>query len=122
MTIISGKIEPLKRLKEELHGHGIYRFKSVGEISAFLKEYDSEKNEIPATAKSALDKEIQRLTEAMAQSIDSLDLRSPVEQIKRASYALFVFLNSDVSLGLKRHHWGNRKIPLRNVVVMTNKA
>jgi hypothetical protein len=253
MTIITGKIEPLKRLKETLHNHGIYRFNSVGEISEFLKQYDSEKKEIPATVRSKLDEEINSLEEKSKQaieksnknvfnkvlyylktrklikkhaalvnnyesviskrcmdsyhelesiketveglysiiagaigenavvselqklsdnyylindfslnfnppifnkrendgiysiqidhllvcqsgvfvletknwssrSIESLNLRSPVEQIKRASYALFVFLNSDANLGFTRHHWGSKKIPIRNIIVMTNKA
>lgn len=56
-------------------------------------------------------------------SVQSLDLRSPVEQIKRTSFALYVILNGDSKtndLGLRRHHWGAKKIPIRNVVVMIN--
>lgn len=56
-------------------------------------------------------------------SVESLDLRSPVDQIKRASFALFVLLNSDSRhkrLALPRHHWGDRKVPIKNVVVMIN--
>jgi hypothetical protein len=54
-------------------------------------------------------------------SIDSLSLRSPVEQIKRTSFALFVLLNSDSEyndMHLSHHHWGDKKIPIRNVIVM----
>ncbi len=56
-------------------------------------------------------------------SIESLDLRSPVKQIMRTSYALFVILNSDskrVGIDLNKHHWGNKQIPIRNIVVMIN--
>lgn len=57
-------------------------------------------------------------------SIASLSLRSPIEQIKRASYALFVLLNGNKNtirkVGLKWHHWGDRQIPIRNVIVMVN--
>lgn len=56
-------------------------------------------------------------------SVRSLDLRSPVEQIKRTSFALFVMLNSDSGtsdLRLKRHHWGAKTVPIRNIVVMIN--
>jgi len=56
-------------------------------------------------------------------SIESLDLRSPVKQILRTSYALFVLLNSDSKFNdikLEHHHWGSKKIPIRNVIVMTN--
>jgi len=56
------------------------------------------------------------------QSIKNLDLRSPVEQISRTSYALFVLLNSESNVGLARHHWGRKKITIRNIIVMTNKA
>lgn len=54
------------------------------------------------------------------QSIKSLDLRSPIDQIQRTSYALFVLLNSQSNVNLTRHHWGSKKIPIRNIIVMTN--
>ena len=253
MTIVSGKIEPLKRLRETLLSHGIYRFNSIGDINAFLKQYESEKKDIPATVKRSTDNEIKDLEEASSKakdlrdrnvftkflyyfkarklikshaalvnnyeavlsqrssdsfrkleftketieglysiiagavgenavvselrklsdkyylindfslkfdppifnkrendriysiqidhllvcqsgifvletknwssrSIEDLDLRSPVEQIKRASFALFVFLNSDNNQDLVRNHWGSKKIPIRNIIVMTNRA
>lgn len=53
-------------------------------------------------------------------SVNDLDLRSPVLQIIRASYALFVFLNSDSAICLENHHWGSKKIPIRNIIAMTN--
>ncbi|OOY67275.1 nuclease-related domain-containing protein [Solemya velum gill symbiont] len=56
-------------------------------------------------------------------SVNSLDLRSPVKQISRTSFALFVLLNSDSKrndIKLVRHHWGDKKIPIRNIIVMTN--
>jgi len=49
-------------------------------------------------------------------SIDSLDLRSPVDQIIRTSYALFRLVNSKVQLNF--HHWGTKQIPIRNIIVM----
>jgi hypothetical protein len=253
MTIVVGKIEPLKRLKETLNKNGIYRFNSIGEINAFLKNYESEKKEIPAIVKNTLNEEISRLEETSkqaieksnknifnkiiyylkikklsnkkaslennyenviskrctdsyqeleftketvkgmytlisgaigensvvnelqklsdnyylindfslvfnppifnrrendrifsiqidhllicqsgvfvletknwsAQSVESLDLRSPVKQITRTSYALFVLLNRESNSDLVRHHWGSKRIPIRNIIVMTNKA
>jgi hypothetical protein len=53
-------------------------------------------------------------------TIKSLDLRSPVDQIRRTSYALFVLLNSESNNLLVSHHWGSKKIPIRNIIVMTN--
>ena len=56
-------------------------------------------------------------------SVNSLDLRSPVEQISRTSFALFVLLNSDSKrndIRLVPHHWGDKKIPIRNIIVMIN--
>lgn len=55
-------------------------------------------------------------------SVDSIDLRSPVEQIMRANYALFVLLNSRSghNINLESHHWGDKEIPVRNIIVMTN--
>ena len=57
------------------------------------------------------------------QSIKDLDLRSPVKQIMRTSYALFVLLNSESEyneINLNTHHWGNKQIPIRSIIVMTN--
>lgn len=57
------------------------------------------------------------------ESIKNLDLRSPVQQIQRTNFALFVILSSASEynyLGLNNHHWGEKQIPIRNVVVMIN--
>jgi hypothetical protein len=56
-------------------------------------------------------------------SLENMNLRSPVEQIKRSSFVLFMLLNSDLSnyhLRLDNHHWGDRKISIRNLIVFTN--
>jgi len=56
-------------------------------------------------------------------SLESLSLRSPVQQIRRASFVLFKLLNNEMSnyhLRLDRHHWGDKKIPIKNLIVMTN--
>ena len=54
-------------------------------------------------------------------SMESLDLRSPVDQIERTNYAIYRLLSNAIDCGeirLNKHHWGDRKIPLRNVIVM----
>ena len=56
-------------------------------------------------------------------SIDRYDLRSPVKQIHRTNYALFVLLNSmssNVHRTLQEHHWGDQRLPIRNIVAMVN--
>ncbi|WP_370477196.1 NERD domain-containing protein [Tamlana flava] len=56
-------------------------------------------------------------------SIERFDFRSPIEQIKRTNYALFVTLNSEFEynrLNLNAHHWGPKQIPIRNVIAMIN--
>lgn len=56
-------------------------------------------------------------------SLASLDLRSPVQQIKRTSFALFKILTGYISsdrVKIKQHHWGDRKIPVKNLIVLTN--
>jgi hypothetical protein len=56
-------------------------------------------------------------------SLQNLSLRSPVEQIKRTSFVLFKLLNNEVRnyhLRLDRHHWGDKKISIRNLIVLTN--
>jgi len=250
MTIVVGKIEPLKKLKKILNDNGITRFNSIGEINAFINNYESEKKEIPKIIKISLDEEIKNLEEASKQAIEksnknifnkmayylkikaltnkkssleknyekiistrcmesykkldftkevvdglyttiagavgenltvkelqklsndyylindfsvefdppiynknkndrifsiqidhllicksgvflletknwsnksikNLDLGSPVEQISRTSYTLFVLLNSESNINLVHHHWGSAKIPIRNIIVMT---
>ena len=57
------------------------------------------------------------------ESIKNLDLRSPIKQIMRTSYALFVLLNSESEykeINLNSHHCGNKQIPIRNIIVMIN--
>ena len=54
-------------------------------------------------------------------SLTNLSLRSPVQQIKRASFALFKLLNIEVSnyhLHLNRHHWGDKRISIKNLIVL----
>ncbi|HZV70406.1 MAG TPA: nuclease-related domain-containing protein [Saprospiraceae bacterium] len=52
------------------------------------------------------------------ESMKNLSLRSPVEQIKRTSFALYQTLNGENSIFLSQHHWGERKIPIKNLIVM----
>ena len=56
-------------------------------------------------------------------SINNPNLYSPVQQIKRANLALYKILNgefSNVKLILSKHHWGSRKIPIKNLIVFIN--
>lgn len=251
MTIVVGQIESLKKLKGTLNQNGITRFNSIGEINAFIKNYEFEKEEVPKVVKTSLNEEINKLEETSnelikksnknlfnkiyyyiiiriltgkksnlikhfekiittrcaksykeldytkevvdglytliagaigenlvakelkklsdnyylindfsvafnppiyskkdnhrifsiqidhllisqsgvflleaknwsKQSINDFDLRSPVEQILRSSFALFVLLNSESNIHLAHHHWGSKKIPIRNIIIMTN--
>jgi hypothetical protein len=55
------------------------------------------------------------------QSLYSVNLRSPISQVKRTSFALFMVLNNNVSsMTLNHHHWGMRKIAIKNLVVFIN--
>lgn len=53
-------------------------------------------------------------------SLENLNLRSPVNQIKRTNFALFKILNEQISEMMDKHHWGDRKIPIRNIIVLIN--
>lgn len=58
------------------------------------------------------------------QSLNNPNLRSPVQQIRRTSFALFRLLNTTVAnetLNFDHHHWGKLKIPMKSVIVLTNK-
>lgn len=53
-------------------------------------------------------------------SLADRDLFSPVLQIKRAGYSLFKLLNRTTfhhQTNLATHHWGDRKIPVKNILV-----
>ena len=57
------------------------------------------------------------------ESIARPDLRSPIKQIQRSSFAMFVILNHSeqgASRILRRHHWGEKKLPIWNIVAMIN--
>jgi hypothetical protein len=56
-------------------------------------------------------------------SLNNLSMYSPVQQIKRASFALNKVLNEKSGksiLKLKRHHWGDRKVPIKKLIVLIN--
>ncbi|RRJ89021.1 nuclease-related domain-containing protein [Flavobacterium macacae] len=55
------------------------------------------------------------------ESLENASLRSPVAQVRRANFALFYLLNnkrSNYRLRLDGHHWGDKKIPIRNLIVL----
>jgi hypothetical protein len=51
-------------------------------------------------------------------SVNSISLRSPIEQIERSNYALYIYLSENLTL--YEHHWGEQRIPIRNLIVMIN--
>ncbi len=53
-------------------------------------------------------------------SIENRDLRSPVDQVNRSSYALYRMINNTTTIHLKSHHWGKKEIPIRNIIVLIN--
>lgn len=56
-------------------------------------------------------------------SIANKELRSPVQQVKRTNYALYRLLSNEIkksNLSFTRNHWGDRKIPIRNLIVFIN--
>ncbi|MCD0472510.1 nuclease-related domain-containing protein [Flavobacterium sp. JAS] len=56
-------------------------------------------------------------------SLENFSLRSPVAQVKRTSFALFYLLNNEKSnyhIGLDKHHWGDKKVPIKNLIALTN--
>ena len=57
------------------------------------------------------------------QSLENESLFSPVQQIKRTSFALFKLLNnqnSNLNLNLNYHHWGEKKVSIKNLIVLIN--
>ena len=56
-------------------------------------------------------------------SVERDDLRSPVDQIRRSSYALYIImskLSDRNSFRLKRHPWGAKDVPIRSIIAMVD--
>ncbi len=51
-------------------------------------------------------------------SVNTISLRSPIEQIERSNFALYIYISENISLN--EHHWGEQRIPIRNLIVMIN--
>ncbi|WP_299056885.1 nuclease-related domain-containing protein [uncultured Polaribacter sp.] len=51
-------------------------------------------------------------------SVNTINLRSPIEQIERSNFALYVYISENITLN--EHHWGEQQIPIRNLIVMIN--
>lgn len=51
-------------------------------------------------------------------SVELLNLKSPIDQIRRYSFALFIYLSNNIKLN--GHHWGEQRVPIRNLIVMIN--
>jgi hypothetical protein len=52
-------------------------------------------------------------------SLNNSRLFSPVQQIKRANFGIYNLLR-EKSFNLKKHHWGETNIPIRNIIVLIN--
>lgn len=56
-------------------------------------------------------------------SISNINLRSPVQQVKRTNFALYRIITSEMKKSIfnfTKHHWGDRKVPIRNLIVFIN--
>ena len=51
-------------------------------------------------------------------SVDTISLRSPIKQIQRSNFALYIYISENIFLN--EHHWGEQAIPIRNLLVMIN--
>lgn len=55
-------------------------------------------------------------------SINNIELRSPVKQVTRLGFAHSKLLEAEnASELLLPHHWGKRKVPIKNVIVLMNR-
>ncbi|MBG7611549.1 NERD domain-containing protein [Polaribacter sp. BAL334] len=52
-------------------------------------------------------------------SLNNSSLFSPIQQIKRANFAIYNLLRKN-NLVQKKHHWGETTIPIRNIIALTN--
>lgn len=59
------------------------------------------------------------------ESMESLDLYSPVQQIKRANHALFIHINNRIKGGFLSEfnkNWGNKKVSFKNLIAVKRKS
>lgn len=127
MTIVEGQIEPLKRLKKILNQSNITRFNSIAEINNFIKNYNSERNEIPKTIKKALNDEIrdlqsehdrrQKIYDDLKSNISNevnqniKDLKENIKQIRKKGNRGFI---NKIASFLKVKTLENKKLKLEN--------
>lgn len=56
-------------------------------------------------------------------SVDNSSLRSPVLQVQRSGLVMFKLFNKVIEenqLRLNSHHWGDKKVSIRNLIVLTS--
>jgi len=56
-------------------------------------------------------------------SLENVNLHSPIHQIRRTSFVMYKILTHQIAnhkLILSQHHWGTRRIPIRNIIVLIN--
>ena len=53
-------------------------------------------------------------------SIENPYLFSPVQQVKRSNYSIYMTLAPKPGNRFGNHHWGNKKIPIRNIIVFNH--
>lgn len=85
MTIVDGQIGPLKQLKDSLSRSGITRFNSIGEITRFLRKYESKRKQVPSRIERELESEITEMLSALGshqQTSDEMrtNIRNEVQQ------------------------------------------
>ncbi|MDH4322988.1 MAG: hypothetical protein OEW90_02480, partial [Betaproteobacteria bacterium] len=64
--IVEGQIETLKNLKEALRRSGVTRFKSVGDIRSFLRDFETEKEQLPSRIERELETELRDMQSTLA--------------------------------------------------------
>ena len=58
MTVVDGQVETLKALKRALRRSGVTRFNSVGELTNFQRNFETEKSLLPERIEQAVAKEV----------------------------------------------------------------
>jgi hypothetical protein len=56
-------------------------------------------------------------------SLENLNLFSPIQQSERSKFALNKIVSDNlgsIAYSLKNHHWGKKKVPIYNLIVMVN--
>ncbi|MBU44099.1 MAG: hypothetical protein CMN76_12830 [Spirochaetaceae bacterium] len=140
MAKVYGEVDSLKSLLVELRGNGIQFLNSLEDIEAFRGSYSARINAARVRAREALHREKERLKTVIKEQQSEIELSlekqeellktelgsvgkqlADLEQIRKANKLVYILLRERTKyVRLFHDHWGQKRIQIRNVILMMN--